>query len=55
MGCGSKRRERSPFCAKSLSAVWGPCVQHDSPCLWQGPKRLLEPQCSMLALELSGV
>lgn len=30
MGCGSKRRghpgDRSPFCAKSLSAIWGPCV-----------------------------
>lgn len=40
--------ERSPFCAKSLSAIWGPCVQHDCLlALGQGPKRLLEPQCSM--------
>lgn len=40
-GCGSKRRgrpgERSPFCAKSLSAIWGPRMQHDCPCLGQGP------------------
>lgn len=44
-GCGSKRRgrpgERSPFCAKSLSAIWGPHVQHDCPCLEQGPS----PNC----------
>lgn len=37
MGYGSERRvawERSPFCAKSLSAVWGPHVELDCLPAW---------------------
>ena len=37
----SKRRGfwgEDPFCAKSLSAIWGPCVQHDCLPAWGGTK-----------------
>lgn len=45
--------ERSPFCAKSLSAIWGPCVQHDCLPAWgRDPSACLS--LSAHALELSG-